>query len=292
MGWGAGGLIGARLLHLPGVTSLICLDYKTRGWQLEQPVSEDPLFQASKPFMIVAPSGSQLSSEGYLRELKENALAFCELCLVGGVGAGLLASYEDLYSRVTTQSSIDRAILRAIQEFLICILPTRYQLSYQLRNGQGTEGDSKSPKPPTELSSLKPAHALTSLLKFCKSRSLSPSKKHPRDFLFSNKRPSHSNKPGSSQSSNRDDFSSTNNSPTQPPAKRARIDSQPEHNRSKSSSRKEKSTVVAVTKIPSAMMRKLSAPEGTLNKPSSKEKPKKSSPYKSVKKHKHSRTDF
>ena len=290
MGWGAGGLIGARLLNLPAVTSLICLDYKTRGWQLEQSVSEDPLFQASKPFMLVAPSGSQLSSEPYLRELRESALAFCELCLVGGVGAGLLASYEDLYSRITTQSSIDRAILRAIQEFLMCILPTRYQLSFQLRNEQGTEGDSKSPKPPTELSSLKPAQALTSLLKFCKSRSLSPSKKHPRDFLFSNKHPAPSDKPVSSQSSTRDDFS-TNSSPTLPPAKRARME-QPDHSRSKSSNRKEKSTVVAVTKIPSAMIRKLSAPEGTISKPSSKEKPKKSSPHKSIKKHKHSRTEL
>ena len=241
--------------------------------------------------MLVAPSGSLLSSEPYLRELKDSALAFCELCLVGGVGAGLLASYEDLYSRITTQSSIDIAILRAIQEFLICILPTRYQLSFQLRAGQA-EGDAKSLKPSTELSNLKPIQALTSLLKFCKSRSLSPSKKHPRDFLFSSKRPAPSDKPGSSQSSTRDDFSSTNNSPTLPPAKRARLESQPDPSRSKSSNRKEKSTVVAVTKIPPAMIRKLSAPEGTISKPSSKEKPKKSSPYKTVKKHKHSRTEF
>ena len=285
MGWGAGGLIGARLLNLPAVTSLICLDYQTRGWLLEPSVSEDPLYQATKPFMLVAPSGSSLSSETYLRELKESALAFCELCLVGGVGAGLLASYEDLYSRITTQSSIDGAILRAIQEFLICILPSQFQLPFRLQTGQSTDLDSKPPKPSNELSTVKPAQALTAVLKFCKSRSLSPSKKHPKDFLFSTKRAS--DKPGSSQSSTRDDFSSTNNSPTLPPAKRARLEDQSDHHKSR-----KKSTVVAVTKIPSAMIKKLSGPDTAASKPGSKEKPTKFSPHKSAKKHKHSRSDF
>ncbi|KAI6654806.1 KAT8 regulatory NSL complex subunit 3 isoform X5 [Oopsacas minuta] len=276
VGWGAGGVIGARLLHLPAVTSLICLDYQTRGWLLEPSVSEDPLYQASKPFMLVAPSGSPISSEPYLRVLKESALAFCELCLVGGVGAGLLASYEDLYSRITTQSSIDGAILRAIQEFLICILPSRYQLPFQLQTGQGAETDGKPLKPSTELSTLKSTQAMTALLKFCKSRSLSPSKKHPRDFPFSNRRSS--DKPGSSP---------TNNFPTPPPAKRARLEEQSDHNKSR-----KKSTVVAVTKIPTAMIRKLSSPDITTSKHSSKEKPRKYVPHKIAKKHKHSRSEL
>ena len=273
LGWGAGGLVGARLLHLPAVTSLVCLDYQTRGWRMEHPVSEDPLFQSSKPFMIVAPVGSPLSSEEYLRQLKESALDFCELCLVGGVGIGLLASYEDLYRRITTQSSIDGAILRAVQEFLICILPTRYQPAFQVQTGQGTDTESKPAKPSTELSSLKSATALTTLLKFCKSRSLSPNKKHPRETPSSHKRPAPSIKPGSSQSS-------TNTSPTLPPSKRVRLED---------TAHKEKSTVVAVTKIPSAMMKKLATPDG---KSRSKEKPKKSISHKIPKKHKLSQPKF